>query len=98
MIPLSSIDPKVAQALLGELIISSATIPRLWWISLLLITMWHIWLAKILAKIAGVIQKNPESSQGTKAKIWYQLRTCLKAEWSKRAENSQRQSIDEFTM
>lgn len=41
--------------------------------------MWHIW----LARNAEVWQNKPEGLEGTKARIWHEMKLYLKSEWQK---------------
>lgn len=46
------------------------SIPPKWWSALRITTLWHIW----LARNAEVWQNKPEGLQGTKARVWHQMK------------------------
>lgn len=71
-----SITPQ--QALLGDILNCSPTIPQHWWMALRVTTLWNIWLDRI-----ADVRYNRGSVNRTKARIWQQMRPYLRAEWSK---------------
>lgn len=53
-------------------------------------TLWQIW----IARHAEVIKQKPEGTQGTKAKIWHQMKLYLKFEWKNSCEGKERTDVE----